>query len=447
MIKNYLLDTNILLHNPQSIYGFGDNNVWLCGTTLQELDTKKTAPEEVGYNARETCRILDRLRQQGNLLDGVKLANGGTLFIEPDGVNQELLPGGFHISVPDNRIISTCLYLNQGRLKNSPIILLTNDVSMRVNATICGVTAQEVQNDHIEESSYTGHTDIQTDSGMIDELYLNQKVSAKGYDGGLLENEFCTLHCGKQSGLSIYRDGQFHIIREQTLFGGIRPLNRLQTYAVYALTNPDIPLVFLEGPAGTAKTFLALAAGLTQSGLGTGKNKEDIYRKLLISRPNAGSSDPGFGYLPGDLSEKMAPLLASYTDNLEVILRGKEKEEDPGQIQMQMDDLFATGAIELCPLNFIRGRSLQDSFIICDEAQNATKRLIRDVVTRAGEGSKVIITGDERQVDAPTLDRRNNGLIYGIEHMKGDPLAAVIRFDAKNCVRSKLAEAAITRMT
>ena len=447
MIKNYLLDTNILLQNPDNIFNFDDNNVYICGTTLQELDAKKSVSGEVGYNAREVCRILDNLRSQGDLVKGVKLPNKGKLFVEPDGVKQELLPDGFYINVPDNRIISTCIYLNQSRLKKSPIILLTNDISMRVNASICGLQVQGVRNDQVEDSNYTGHVDLDVEPELIDDLYTAHKVTPDTYANDLLENEFVTLHAGKQSALSIFRNGKFNLIREQTLFNWIKPMNKLQTYAMYALMAPadEIPLVILTGPAGTAKTFLALAAGLSQTYLGQGK-RSDEYRKILISRPNVETSEKGWGYLPGDLSSKMGPLLASYFDNLEVILRGKESNEDQEQIQLQIDDMFDNGSLELCPLNFIRGRSLQDSYIICDEAQNASKTLIRDVVSRSGQRSKVILTGDEQQCDAPALDSHNNGLIYCAEHMKGNPLTAIIRFGAENCVRSPLAEAAIRLM-
>lgn len=450
MKKNFLLDTNILLQNPENIFGFADNNVYICGTTLQELDGKKSAPGEIGYNARRSCKILDKLREEGDLTKGVKLPNGGVLFVEPDGVRQELLPAGYSISVPDNRIISSCLYLNKTILTDNPIILLTNDVSMRVNATICGLKTQGVLNDQVEDSDYTGHTDINVSASFIDELYMEKKLEAKKCQcfadiiPTLVENEFCTLHAGKQSALSVYRNGCFELISGQQLFGNVRPKNELQSYAMWALTNPDIKLVVLKGPAGTAKTFLSLAAGLGQCNMGYKKYKAE-YHKVLISRPNAGNSDPAFGFLPGDLDEKMAPLLASYTDNLETLLSGNG-EEDEKEVQKQIDDLFQSGTIEICPLYSIRGRSLSNSFIICDEAQNATKQLIRDVVTRAGKNTKVIVAGDKNQVDAPTLDKQNNGLIYCAESMKGHPLVAILEFDKEHCVRSELAELAIERM-
>ena len=445
MIKNYILDTNVLLQNPHCIFEFGDNRIWISGTTLQELDHLKTVGGETGFNAREVCRILDEMRLKGSLLDGIKLDNSGTLLVEPDGVSAKYLPEGFSLDVPDNRIISTCLYLNSSRCKESPVILLTNDISMRVNASICGLNVEGVKNDKVKKTNYTGHTDLDVPAELIDELYANGKADASDFKADLLENEFVTLHAGTQSGLSIFRGGNFNVVKEQRLFGGVRPLNRMQTYAIHALMAPveEIPLVILSGPAGTAKTFLSLAAGLTQTYIGQGKQTNDEFRKMMISRPNAGSSDPGFGFLPGHLDEKMAPLLASYYDNLEELIRNKSgRAENPQDIRNEVDDLFEAGIIEIIPLSYIRGRSISNSYIICDEAENATKNLIRDVVTRAGRGSKVIVTGDERQCDVPGLDEYNNGLIYLSEKMKGSSLCAIVRFTETNCVRSSLAETA-----
>jgi len=468
MRKNYLLDTSVILQNPNAVFEFEDNNIWITGTTLQEIDAKKSMSGEEGYAAREAARILDQLINAQKLTDRsgyIELPNGGELHIEPDGVKKEYLPDGFTLSNPSNRIISTCIHLNRNECAVSPVILLTNDISLRVNASICGIEAESVKNDQVDlDQHYTGHTNIKASSQSMSDLYRNGSIEVKEIidesdenpcNHEFYENEFATITTWEHgSALSIHKNGKLYLINNRfSLFGGITPLNKMQTYALYALMAPaeEIPLVILQGPAGTAKTFLSLVAALSQTDLGRsfGYNKcgdREPYQKILISRPNAGSSDPGFGYLPGDLDEKMAPLLASYYDNLEVILRGKHKKEDASQIKLQMEDLFESGAIEICPLNFIRGRSLSNSFIICDEAQNATKNLIRDVITRAGQNSKVVITGDETQCDAPTLDRYNNGLVYAAEKMRGNPLCACIKFGEEQCVRSPLAEAAIKAM-
>lgn len=272
-VKNYVLDTNILLQNPQSLFGFADNNVYLCGTTLQELDSKKTEPGELGYNARECCRILDELRTTGDLTGGVVLKTSmdskkcGTLYVEPGGVNQSFLPEGFNISVPDNRIISTCGYLSKERLSGQPVILVTNDISMRVNASICGLNVEGYRNDQIKDSNYSGHTDLDVTAEEINQIWKDKELVLNRDDIEIYPNHFITLHAGQQSALTVYHpDGKLHLIPDNIrLFGNIKPLNAMQRYALWALTAPveEIPLVVLIGPAGTAKTFLSLAAGLS----------------------------------------------------------------------------------------------------------------------------------------------------------------------------------------
>lgn len=447
MIKNFLLDTNILLQDPSCICnGFADNNIYICGTTLQELDRKKASGGDAGYNARECIRVLDALRSKGDLLSGITLPSGGMLYIEPDGVKQEYLPDGFDLKNPDNRIISTCIHLNK-RMPDCPIILVTNDISMRINASVCGINVESYRNSIVEESGYKGHIDIDVSEEIIDELYKNGNVPVpEEIYAGLLENEFVTLHCGQQSALSVHRNRALHLITPITLFGGVKPRNAMQTYAMWALKAPaeEIPLVILMGPAGTAKTFLSLAAGLDD--VYVSQHGGGLYNKILISRPTAESYQE-IGYLPGDLSTKLSPLLASYYDNIEILLtKSGTERECKDQLNQQINDIFSEGIVEVCGLSFIRGRSLMNSYVICDEAQNSSKTLIRDVITRAGAGTKIVIAGDPSQIDVPTLDKRNNGLVYAAEMMKGSPLAAIIQFDAANSVRSPLAREAIQRL-
>ena len=279
---------------------------------------------------------------------------------------------------------------------------------------------------------------------MIDELYTNKTVAIpEGLK--LYENEFVTLHAGRQSGLSMARKGELHLVKEQTLYGGIRPLNQLQTYAIHALTAPpeEIPLVCLLGPAGTAKTFLSLAAGLTDT-YARAAGGESRYYKILASRPNNLTSDPGIGYLPGDMNEKMGPLLSPLYDNMESILQDKGN-IDRRNIQTHVDDIFDS-VIEITALSYIRGRSLRNTYVFCDEAQNASRNLIKDLITRAGIGTKIVLCGDPDQVDAPHLDSKNNGLVYAVDKMKDSPYSAIVKFDAGKSVRSPLAKDAIQRM-
>ena len=464
MVKRFLLDTNIILNDPKAmINGFSDNIVIISGTTLQELDKKKTVPGEIGYKARECCRILDDFRMKGDIIKGIRLKNKGTLMIEPDGVKQEYLPEGFNIQVPDNRIISTCIHLTKQNPKK-PVILVTNDISMRINATACGVKVEGYRNDQVEESGYTGHRTEYLPAEAINEIYDKKVVDfALNLVNGeereriqILDNEFVTLKDdgiigNNQSALTVYRGGKLHLVEKQISYNGLQPKNAMQSYALWALSAPaeEVPLVVMNGPAGTAKTLLSLAAGLDKTYTSQQKHLRHIdgeYDRIIISRPSAG----GFaemGFLPGDMKHKLDPLLAPYYDNLKILLAGFGKEKaTPEEIRLQMDYLFDEEIIEILALSFIRGRSLMNTYLICDEAQNASKSMIRDVITRAGHGTKIVVCGDPNQIDQPTLDRKNNGLVYAMECMKSSPLAAIIQFEAENSVRSPLARDAVQRM-
>ena len=450
MQKKYVLDTNIILTDPASmVCGFEDNIVIITDTTLQELDSKKSAPSEVGANAREACRLLDDMRTRGDLVAGVDNESGGTLMVLINGADKAFLPSDFSMDKPDNRIISACI--NIAKNSELPVILVTNDMLMRVNATICAKYAgvqldvQSYRNTEVE-TDYCGYVEADVAGSVIDELYSQKKVAIPS-GLKLFENEFVTLHAGKQSGLSIARKGELHLVREQSLYGGIKPLNQLQTYAIHALkaSPEEIPLVCLLGPAGTAKTFLSLAAGLEDT-YASSVGGESKYYKMLVSRPNSMTSDPGIGYLPGDMNEKMEPLLAPLYDNMESLLLEKGNgNADRRHVQMQVEDIFES-IIEITALSYIRGRTLRNTYVFCDEAQNASRNLVKDIITRAGEGTKIVLCGDPDQVDAPHLDSKSNGLVYAVETMKASPLSCVIRFDASKSVRSKLAKDAIQRM-
>ena len=449
MIKRFVLDTNILLEYPRAMVDdFADNTVIICGTVLQELNAKKNADGEAGYNAREAGRILDSLRQQGDLLDGVPTPSGGKLVFAPNGVTQENLPEGFSIASADNRILSACITLNKQDRKNH-VILVTSDVLMRLSATACGIETQEFRKIMVDDSAYEGHTTLSVVPDVIDTLYKEKMIPAElfGIADELYENEFVTVNAGSSSALTVHKKGGLFLIPQQNI-GWIRPKNALQTYAMWALTRPaeELPLVILEGPAGVAKTFLSIAAGLSGTYTAQKRSEADYY-KMIITRPVADAFDggQGTGYLPGGLEEKLHYLYQSYYDNLGVILRGGEK-EDEGQIQKEIDDMIEDGVIEVGSLAFIRGRSLMNTYLVCDEAQNASKTLIRDVITRAGVGTKIVIAGDPSQIDVPTLSKRNNGLVTAAEYMKGSPLCAYIKFGAEASVRSPLAKDAIKRL-
>ncbi len=441
MRKNYVLDTNILLSDHNSLFGFDDNRIWITGTTMQELDHKKELKDEVGFNARRVVKFFDE--HIGSILKGeeIPLPNNGSLMFERNGVDERNLPKGFDIEKPDNRIISTCVHI-QNSFKE-PVVLVTNDTSMRVNAALCGIKAEGYLNE--ESTDYAGHRDIEVeDYEVITEIYENKKiVSPEKYH----ENEFITLHCGNQSALSVYRAGELNLVKPVKLFGAI-PMNAMQTYASWALSQPasELPLVILKGPAGTAKTYLSIAAGLDKSY--TDGRSNNIYRKILISRPNTMAGDEAFGYLPGDLNEKMTPLLLPYYDNLESLLAktGTAKEEDIDDVTRMIEDMFSLGIIDICALSYIRGRSISNSYLICDESQNASRQLIKDVITRCGENTKIVLAGDPDQCDNPRLNKKTNGLVYASEVFKDSALSATITFENKHSVRSILAKEAVSLM-
>ena len=456
MVKAYILDTNILLDSPRAIFGFDDNTVIITGTTLQELDSKKTAPGELGFNARETCRIIEKLRLKGDLTAGVPMDNAGVFKVILNA-GQWHMPSGYSEDKPDNQIINTVLDIkkNQGHMFNQ-VILVTNDTSMRINASVCAAACgfsdfvESYRNDHVSSAEmYTGKRELQVSKEAIDYIYKNKMLPPEAIFRGDIpepvENEFFILQSDQSSALAVYRNHELKLIDTKTLHPcHVQPKNASQTFALWALMQPveEIPFVILKGPAGTAKTFLSLAAGLDQT---YDSKTHRSYDSVLISRNNV-MADADFGYLPGELEDKMNPLLAPFFDNLESLLRGNS-DEDRECISRQIEDMIDSGVIEICALAYMRGRSITNKFLIVDETQNATRSQIRDIITRAGAGCKIVICGDPEQIDAHNLDKLNNGLVFASEKMKGSPVCAQISFTEEESVRSELAKEPIKRLT
>lgn len=441
--KHYVLDTNILLQSPKAIFGFDDNSVYITSTTLQELDSKKTLTGEIGYGARETARIIEHLMAKGDIIKGVAINDIGSFRILTDGISASHLLEGYSLDRADNRIISACKALQD--TVSEPVVLVTNDTMMRINAAANRLDAQAYKNDHVDEDNiYKGIRTIETeDWQFIDDLCKHGRVEHYYDIENPSENEFFILKSGNMSALAMYRNGAFEQVRDQHAMK-IKARNVAQTFALRALLAPpeEIPFVVLKGAAGTAKTFLSLAAGLEHAY--HTKNYRTRYNQIYITRANQ-LADADFGYLPGDLSDKMRELINPFTDNLEVILRGDSNEEND-EIQMQIDDLFSSKIIRLLPLSYIRGRSISNSYIIVDEAQNCSAQLMRDVVTRLGQGSKLVVLGDPSQCDNHILDSRNNGLVYVADkfHKANSKLCAQITFDDEMSVRSALATEALS---
>lgn len=459
MKKTYVLDTNILMTSPNALFGFADNDVVITGTTLQELDAHKGDPGERGYNTRETVRLLESLRKQGSLIEGVKTWDGGRIMLEPDMVDASVLPTGYNIEVPDNRIIATVLKMGQSEKYQMPVILVTNDLSMKINASACGALVEGYRNESIESSSneqYSGKRFIDTVTDEdIDNLYAAGKEGVGAVFTGsddLVENEYLIMKGANKSAIGIHRNGRIYIVDAKSVpaYRDIKPRNASQRMLMHALNAPvdEIPLVIAKGPAGTGKTMLTIACGLahTYNKLSRSSNRyeDNDYDQILITRSNT-ISDNDLGFLPGDLEEKMSPLVAPFMDNMQTIFAGKE--HDLATAKQQIDFVMERGFVRIEAVGYLRGRSISRSYLIVDEAQNLTVNQALEIVTRAGEGTKVVLLGDPNQIDARYLDKRNNGLVFTAEKMKGSPLCAQITFEEDEAQRSALCIEAAKRMT
>lgn len=388
---------------------------------------------------------------------GYALRNGGMLLLVKCKKGADELSPEYRFSNPDNMILRVVVDLITAYREKTdkwlsaielptPVILVSNDVSMRINATVNGITAQSYKNVRLDtEEFYTGRTERDCRSGSwkkyYDEVRLHGLAAIKPDDDDLHENEYVLLNGEAGSDLiAIYKQGCLHIVDPAKYHPmGVTPRNAAQIMALDALMAPveEIPLVILEGPAGTAKTFLSTAAGIDQT-IRLGKKREGTYSKVIITRNNV-LSDADHGFLPGDLEDKMFPLMAPFYDNLERIFSIESENEDPADVRMQIDDLFDNGVVETSSMAYIRGRSLSNTFLILDECQNATRGQMLTLLTRAAEKCKIVIAGCVDQIDNSHLDKYNNGLSFAIERFKDSQMAAQVTFTDDECVRSPLA--------
>lgn len=437
--KNFVLDTNVLMKYPDSIYGFDDNTVIVTATTIEELDTLKTAKGETGYQARQALEKIDKLRilakeEKERLSDGVKINNKRGIFrIENDHVSEDSLPEGWSLTKGDNRIISVCKALKA--------ILVTEDRAMSIKADELNVPVENYKNAEVEiTGEYTGRKELLLPRDLINTVMKEGNADAGEYKEGLTENEYIIAHPmdnPEQSILMRYREGSFKRLVNASKFGKVKPQNAGQRFAFDALLSDDIPLVVLIGEAGTAKTFCSIVAAMY------GYN-QDKWDQIIATRNNV-EFDKGIGYLPGDEQEKVSPLLRGITDNLRTYLKIQGTDEQ--DLNATVNDYIETGRISVESMGFMRGRSITNSFLILDEAQNATQKQVMGIVTRAGLHTKIVICGDPNQIDDVTLDKKNNGLAFTAEVMKGSVNCAIINFTDDECVRSPLAKDAAARMS
>lgn len=452
MKKIYVLDTNVLLQTPYALNLFGDNVIVLPEIVLEELDTFKKDNSELGANARHSARIIDELRQKGDLSKGVELENGGILKVELNHKDAQL-PQGWNPNSADNIILKVCKALMEEHKEN--VYLVTKDIFERIKASIIGVEAQDFYAEQAPEYSeqYQGRSDVYAESEKIDEFYKNGKISKKDvyvFKGDfskknipeLIINEFLTIRAfdnDKKSALGRF-DGKNIValknINERPF--GISPRNAGQKFMQEALMvdSDKAPLVIIKGPAGTAKTFYSLAVGLHKI-LG---NQSNVYRKILVCRPSV-KMDEDIGFLPGSEQEKIAPYLRPVLDNLEVLVDNDETQRysNEKELKDKVDELFDRKVLNTEAIAFIRGRSIAKHWIIIDEAQNLTPKQVKGIITRAGHGTKIVLAGDPEQIDHPFLDIRTNGLCYAAEKMKGSKLCYQVTMLDDECERSDLA--------
>lgn len=423
--KIYVLDTNVLLQDPYSIFSFEDNEVVIPAVVLEEVDSKKRYMDEVGRNARQVSKLIDRLRENGKLHEKILLDNGGVLRIELNHRSFHQLQEIFVEKTNDNRILAVAKNLSleeQTKENGRLVILVSKDALVRVKADAIGLQAEDFLSDRVVDIDhiYTGFLELYISMDHLKRFYeKGEIVLSEIANHPFYPNQFIIIKDALGSSASaigiVDHSGKKvkKLLFHYDHVWGIRPRNVQQTMAFELLMRKDISLVTLIGKAGTGKTLLALAAGLMQTeDLGT-------YKKLLVARPIV-PVGKDIGFLPGEKQEKLRPWMQPIFDNLEYLFNTKK----PGELDAI---LAGMSSIEVEALTYIRGRSLPEQFIIIDEAQNLTKHEVKTILTRVGEKSKIILMGDPEQIDHPYLDEYNNGLTYVVEKFKEQKIAGHVR--------------------
>jgi len=413
--KIYVLDTNVLLSDFNALYAFKNNDIVIPLKVLEEIDKHKKRQDGVGANARQVIRELDSLREKGSLAEGVKLGGRkGTLRVKNYGDYK--LPSDMSMEDPDNQILATVFNCFNGEPQDVKIILVSQDINVRVKADALGLVAEDYTTNQIVEKAeevYTGFVQHLVDDALIDRFYGGERIFVEEKDIKLFPNQFVMLVSNaneKKTALAKFRNYNHplrRVVEHKEGVWDVRAKNKEQQFAFDLLLDQDVKIVSLVGKAGCGKTLLALAAGLKQI------LDDKTYKKLIVSRP-VQPMGRDIGFLPGTLEEKMMPWIAPIQDNLEFLM-GDDKEH--------MKMLQEQGTIEIEALTFIRGRSISKAFIIIDEAQNLSMHELKTIITRVGEDTKIILTGDIEQIDSAFLDATNNGLTYAVEKFKPYELA------------------------
>jgi PhoH-like ATPase len=431
----FVLDTNVILHDSSCVYRYPEDDIVVPITVLEELDGFKKGNETLSFHAREFVRALDALRAEKLFDGGVKIGpKGGRILVRLESEFHPDLAFNYSGQKPDHRILNTAYQLAKA-FPRRKVILVSKDVNLRMKARSVGLQAQDYTPDHVKDISAVSRgrrVRENVPADVIEGIHRAPfEIEASALPDGeeLPANEYLILRNGKKSALATYDPFLERIRRVDKLPAyGITPRNAEQTFALDALRNEKIQLVTLSGKAGTGKTLLALAAAL---------ETKKQYRQIFVARPIVPLSNKDVGYLPGDLQTKLDPYMQPLYDNLGVIQNGfPESEAKHRRIRELLDD----GKLVIAPLSYIRGRSLVRIFFIVDEAQNLTPHEVKTIITRAGEGTKMVFTGDIFQIDHPYLDRHSNGLSYLIEKMQGQKIHAHVNLEKGE--RSELADLA-----
>ena len=433
--KLFVLDTNVILHDSGCLRKFAEHDVAVPITVLEELDQFKRGNEDIHFQAREFLRRLDALTGDVLSREGSPLGEGlGSIRVVLGRGTATDFDDAFLQDTPDHRILRTTLAL-KAEESPRPVVLVSKDTNLRMKAKSLGINAQDYKSDKVQgfDKLYSGRRVIEgLDTETIDHLYANGGVLPSGrlpLPQPPVANENFVLRNGSKSALATYRrsDDSFHRVEKLTCYG-ITPRNAEQSFALRALMDDSIKLVTLAGSAGTGKTLLALAAAL---------ECRQRYRQIMLARPVVPLSNRDLGFLPGDIGDKLDPYMQPLYDNLTVI---RHQCGDDTQAAQRINDMRESEKLVITPLAYIRGRSLQRMFFIVDEAQNLTPHEVKTIITRAGEGTKIVFTGDVAQIDQPYLDALSNGLSTLIHRMTGQPLYAHVTLEKGE--RSELADLA-----
>ena len=404
--KIYILDTNIYLTNHKSLFEYSSGDVVIPLKVLDEIDKHKKRQDLVGFESRNTIRLLDDLRQKGNLTNGIRIAKGkGKLFVK--SYNPFILPDDLDLEDSDNQIIATALTVIKEN-PNKKVILVSLDINMRVKCDSLNIITENYQIDQVLENAnslYDGVRRMEMPDAVIDKLYSEDCIDEYFSDEQVYPNQFLFITSEINEKKSILvrknRNGNFKKCENLNAWG-LKPRNREQVLSLDLLFDRTVPVVSLIGKAGSGKTLLALGAGLEQT------INKNTYDRIIVTKP-VHSVGKDIGYLPGTLEEKMSPWIAPIKDNLKFLFKNDK---------MTLEMYFDNGVIEVEAMSFIRGRSITNSYIIIDEAQNLTHHEIKTILTRVGENTKIVLTGDIEQIDNVFINSTTNGLTYVVEKFK-----------------------------